>query len=219
MAAVKDIQAQFLRQRVSPMRPFAGDERVHAFLRGLFQLRARAAGHHADAFACRAASGYHERFRTGGALQSPRQLRERNFGLGLEPDVLAVAEEERAQVLQPERGAKPRVVAQLRMRVQRQMRTVNRQIVFQQQPQQFVAPAGPWMGRRPEQPVMRDQQVRPGRDGQFHRRQARVHRGGDARDAAAVLRLQPVHRAVIVADGLRAKNPVQVTDDGGEGGG
>ena len=48
MAAVKNIDAQFLRQRVSPMRPFAGDERVHAFLRRLFQIPARAAGHDPD---------------------------------------------------------------------------------------------------------------------------------------------------------------------------
>ena len=34
MAAVKNVDAQFLRQRISPMRPFAGDKSVHAFLGG-----------------------------------------------------------------------------------------------------------------------------------------------------------------------------------------
>ena len=39
MAAVKNVQAKFLRQRISPVRAFAGDERVHAFARRLFQFR------------------------------------------------------------------------------------------------------------------------------------------------------------------------------------
>ena len=51
MAAVKDVQSQFFRHRKSPLRPFAGDERVHAFIGGNFQIAARAAGDDADALA------------------------------------------------------------------------------------------------------------------------------------------------------------------------
>src|ERR1022692_2677243 len=36
MTAVKNVHAQFLRQRVRPVRAFAGDESVHAFLGGAF---------------------------------------------------------------------------------------------------------------------------------------------------------------------------------------
>ena len=49
VAAVKDVHPQFLRQRKRPMRPLAGDERVHAFARRQFQFRAGSAGDDPDA--------------------------------------------------------------------------------------------------------------------------------------------------------------------------
>ena len=42
------------------------------------------------------------------------------------------------RLFQAERGAQLRVVAEFGMRIQRQVRTVNRQIVFHEQPEQFV---------------------------------------------------------------------------------
>ena len=37
MAAVKHVNAQFLGQRIIPVRAFAGDERVHAFVAASFK--------------------------------------------------------------------------------------------------------------------------------------------------------------------------------------
>ena len=65
---------------------------------------------------------------------------------------------------------------------------------------------------------MHDEQIRPGGDGEFHRGQAGVHGGGDAADRAAILHLQTVGRAVIIANSLCAQNFVAMGDDGGEQG-
>ena len=126
------------------------------------------------------------------------------------------SQEKRAEIFQAERGAEPGVVAKLGMRVERQVRTVNRQIIFQQQPQQFVFFARPRMRRAPEQSVMHDHQVRLRRDGQLHRRQAGIHRRRDARDHAAIFDLQTIRCTVVVFDFIRAQQTVAVLDDGGE---
>ena len=49
VAAVKNIQPQFLRQSKCPVRTFAGDECVHAFIHRQFQIAARATRHDPDA--------------------------------------------------------------------------------------------------------------------------------------------------------------------------
>ena len=95
MAAVKNIQSQILRQRISPVRAFAGDERVHAFARGQFQIAARAAGDNPDFLADAFATGNDSRFRAGRAFQSFRQFGAGNFCLRLEANGLAVACEKR----------------------------------------------------------------------------------------------------------------------------
>src|ERR1700757_2444663 len=51
MAAVEDVHAELFGERVSPVRPFAGDEGVHAFARGEFQLTPCAARDDADLLA------------------------------------------------------------------------------------------------------------------------------------------------------------------------
>ena len=123
-----------------------------------------------------------------------------------EADGLAVGQEKRFEIFQAERGAKLRVIAEFRMRVERQVRTVNRQIVFDQQPEQFVFFPRPRMRRRPEQSVMDDEQIRLGGDGEFDRGEAGIHGGGDAGDRAAIVHLQSVRRAVVIADSLVRRN-------------
>jgi len=48
MAAVENVDAEFLGNCISPMRAFAGDERVHTFVSSQFQVRTGAAGHDAN---------------------------------------------------------------------------------------------------------------------------------------------------------------------------
>ena len=110
----------------------------------------------------------------------------------------AFLEEKGLEFLEAERGAQLRVVAQSRVGVQRQMRTVNGQIAFDEQCQQLAAPARPRHGRRPEQAVMDDEQIGPGGRRQLEGGEGAVHRGGDLGDRAGVFHLQAVDRAVPV---------------------
>jgi len=126
MAAVKDVYAQFLRQRIGPMRPFAGDEGIHAFRRRLFQAVARAAAHDADPAADGGAGGDEVRRAAGGLPQAFGQVCPREAGLGLKPEVQSVVEVEGAQLSEAQRRAEAGVVAEAGMRVQRQVGTVNR---------------------------------------------------------------------------------------------
>src|ERR1041385_2009724 len=102
------------------------------------------------------------------------------------------------------------------MRVERQMGTVHREIIFNQPPQQLVTLAGPGMRWSPEQSVVHNEQVCVGGDREFDRRAARVHGGGDAANRAAIFPLQSVHRAVVVADFPRLQQLIAMTDNRGE---
>ena len=197
------------------MRPFAGDEGIHAFRRRLFQAVARAAAHDADPAADGGAGGDEARRAAGGLPQAFGQVCPREAGLGLKPEVQSVVEVEGAQLSEAQRRAEAGVVAEAGMRVQRQMGTVNRQVMLQQAAQQLVAGAGPGMRRRPKKPVMHQQQVRPGGDRQPGRGQARVHRRGDPSDGAAVLDLEAVGGAFVILHPGRLQHPVAVADNGG----
>ena len=216
MAAIKNVQAQFLGERKRPMGPFAGDERVHAFARRLPQLTARSAGHHPDAPANVRSSGQHLRR----CLQRPMQLSGQCLAVQTRfrfvTNESALLEKKRLAILQSERQAELRVIAQARMSVERQMRTVNGQIVFEQQRQQLVTSPSPRMTRVPKQSVMHNQQVRLRRDRQLHGRATRVHGGGNAGDRAPVFHLQPVHRAVPIVERRGVQESIAMPHNGGE---
>src|ERR1035437_10197771 len=53
MPAVQNVQTQVFSQGISPMLPFARDERVHLLIRRLLQIVARATAHDANAAADR----------------------------------------------------------------------------------------------------------------------------------------------------------------------
>jgi len=216
MAGIKNIQPQILCQRVSPMGALAGYEGIHACGGGEFQIIARPASNDANPptnlFSARKQFG----FRAGGAAEARGQFGAGNRGARLQADRLAVTLEERFQIAQAQCGAELGVVAEAGMRVEGKVRAIDRKVVFQQQLQQVVALTRPRVRRRPEQSVVHDQQIRPRRDGEPHRGEAGVHGGGNARDPAAVLHLQAVHRAGIIAEGGRAEDFVAVTDDRGE---
>ena len=132
MAAKKNIHAQFFRQRVSPVRAFAGDVGVHALGGGLLQIRAGAAGDNADALADFLAAGNHFRRHAGRALQGDGKIVSRNAGPRFEADGFSVARKKRIQIFQAERRSELSVVAELRMRIEWQVRTINREIILDQ---------------------------------------------------------------------------------------
>src|SRR6478752_1835456 len=129
MTAVEDIKAKFFCECVSPVRTFTGDERVHPFSRGGFQIAARTTRHNADAptelrttrdqlwFCARRAGQSRDKFIAG------------NVRTGLQADGLAVAREKRFEFLETERGGELGVVAEFGMRVEWQVGTVNSDVV------------------------------------------------------------------------------------------
>ena len=74
MAAVKNVQAQFLRHSKRPVRTFTGDERVHTLLSRALEFVARVAGHDADAFANIFPAGNEQRLYARRAVLPSRQI-------------------------------------------------------------------------------------------------------------------------------------------------
>ena len=214
MAAVENIHAQLLGQRVSPVRTFASNEGVHAFGGGRRQITTGTTGDDADATAYFLSAGNEFRFGPGGALQFLGEFNAGNFPTCLQTDGLPVAGKKWLQIFQAQRGGELRVVAKPGMRIQRQVRTVNGQIVFDEQPEQFITLAGPRMRFGPEQAVMNDEQVRPRGNGHGHGGKTGVHGRSEARDGAGIFHLQAIDRAVVIAEGGGAENFIAMTDDG-----
>src|SRR5262245_54729125 len=94
MAAVEHVDAKFFGLCKSPMRPFAGSEGIHAFLRGDFQIAARAAGDHADALAGDWPARNDFNASADRLRQSLRQFGPRDLGFELEPDKLVFVAKE-----------------------------------------------------------------------------------------------------------------------------
>jgi hypothetical protein len=210
VAAVKNIQARILGQRVGPMRAFSGDKGVHPFPGRDFQLRPRPAGHDADSPAPGRTAGQKHGRTAQNFGQFCRKVPARNFLPRLPADEAAFFKKKRLEILEAERGAQLRVVAQARVGVQRQMRTVHGQIAFDQQRQHLAAPARPRHGRRPKQAVMDDEKIGPGRRRQLEGGEGGVHGGGDARDRAGVFHLQTVDRSLPVGKRFGTKDSLTI---------
>ena len=217
MAAVKGIESQIFRQRVGPVRPFARDEGVHSFLRGPFQFTAGAARDDANLFALSATAWQQDWRAAQNGSQLPGQSLARNVCPRPPANVPPFLQKKRLAILEAERGAQESVVAQAPMRVQREVRTVNGQIVANQKIEHLPAPARPRYGRIPKQPVMHDHKARAGGDGQFDRGQRSINAGGDFRHGAGILDLQAVDRAVPIGVSFRAESFLAVADDSGQG--
>ena len=127
--------------------------------------------------------------------------------------------EERPQCFPAQRPRELRVVAELRMHIQGQVRAIDRQVVRERFPLQLPARPRPRHRVVPEQAVVNKEQIRLRSDGQLHRGEARVHRCRNAGDAPVVPDLKAVVRPVPVVDLGRAQERVAVADKGGERGG
>jgi hypothetical protein len=213
MAGVKDIDSQFFRQSVSPMRPFSGDERIHALSARPGEIGSGAAGHNSDPTADLWPARDHQNPGAGRGLQTTRQFGPGNVPLRFETDVLAMAEKEWLRLFETECRAELRVIAQARMGIERQMRAIHGQIILDQKRQYFAAFAGPGMGSAPEKTVVNNQQIGPGSDGKPGRRQAGINRGGNFRNPPAIFNLQSVDRAIVVFDFGGAQQVIAVADD------
>ena len=196
--AVEDVDAEFLGHRIGPMRTFAGDESVYAFVGCFFEIASCSACDDTDAAADLGTAGNCQWFRSSGASQARGQFGARNYRLTLKTQELAMIEKERAQFFQSKRRAELGVVAKFGMRVQRQMRAVDGEVVLEQQSQQFVSLACPRMRRSPKKSVMDNQEISVGANSQFDCGQRGIYGGGDAGDGAAIFDLQAVGGSIVI---------------------
>ena len=131
VATVKNVQSELFGQSIGPMRAFACNESVDSFRSGELEFGTRASGYDSDASADFRPGRDHERGGTENKSQFLRQLCARDSALSLKTDMLTVIEKERFRILQPESCTQLDVIAEFRMKIQGQMRTVNREVVFQ----------------------------------------------------------------------------------------
>ena len=115
------------------MRPFTGDECIHALGGRFFQLAARPARYDANAAADGWTSGNDQQIGAGSTPQTAGQIVSRQGLPGLKSEELAVIEEERLQLSQAESRAKPRVIAKSRMSIERQMGAIDGEVALEQQ--------------------------------------------------------------------------------------
>jgi len=131
VAAVEHVDAQFFSQRKGPVWSLACNECIHAFHCRLLQVTPCPASDHADLAADFGSAGKQPRLGASRYAQCARKVRSRNPGARLEAEMLIVIHEKGFQIFQTERNAKQCVVSQPRMSIQRQMRAVHRDIIFQ----------------------------------------------------------------------------------------
>jgi hypothetical protein len=96
--------------------------------------------------------------------------------------------------LDAKRARQYRIVADLRMDVQRDVRAVERHVCIEKAPEATIPPAGDRLIAIPEQPMVHYQEIGPSIRGCLDRRQRRVHCRGDASDRTGIADLQTVQR-------------------------
>ena len=198
VTAVEDVETKFFRHGVGPVWAFASDEGVHAFVGRFFQIAAGASSDDADATAGFGAAGNDEWFCAGGAMEAGGEFGAGDANLSFEANGLAVIEEERAESFEAEGGAELGVIAEFAVRVEGKMRTIDGEVVPQQQLQQFVTLARPGMGCAPEESVMDNEEIGFGGDGELDRCERGIDRSGDVCDGTVVLNLEAVEGPVVV---------------------
>jgi len=107
----------------------------------------------------------------------------------------------------------PRVVAEAWVQIQRHMRAVNGEVVFDEFADELSFFSNPRLLRAPKQAMVDEQQIGLRRGGEAYGGEGGVDGGGDACDGAVVFHLQAVHRAVVIFDGADAQSAVAVFYD------
>src|SRR4051794_672895 len=77
----------------------------------------------------------------------------------LQPDKLPFLEKKWFQRFEAESAAELRIIPDRRMHIERKMRTVDRQVVLDQEAYQLIIRPGPGMTLTPKKPVMSHEQV------------------------------------------------------------
>ncbi len=163
MAAENHVEPLLLGEMVHRMGTLSGDVQVQALLGGLKRLVRRAAGNYSR--------GFHE-FLSEGQAGGPvrRAAEQEGLHLGkphgpgepaLDADVDALVGPERDGFHKAQGAGDPRVVADLRMHVQRKMRRVEGEVVIQKVFQPGPVGTGDPQVLPPEETVMDEKELRP----------------------------------------------------------
>ena len=199
------------------MRALARDVRVEPGGGSLGDHRARAARH--DPHAPHPLGPERHQPRGRGPERGGELLAERGPGrvqLAPHTDPHPVLFPELAAHRDAEPARQHRVVADLRMKVQRQVRTVERDALSDEPGRAPIPGPRERFQPAPEQPVMNQQQIRPLLRRHANRRLAQVHRRSDPGDLAPVRDLQPVQGLRGVRDLPHAQVVVQIGHEPGE---
>ena len=134
----------------------------------------------------------------------------------MQSDVLTLFEEERFELTKAEGFRKLGVVPELRMGIEREMGTVNSEVVIEKPFQKLITFTRPRMRRSPEKAVMNDQKVGTCFDCFGDGCCARIYGGRYPADGAVVLHLQAICRTRPVGELLGFERSIAVFDDGAE---
>ena len=214
MAGIEDVDAEFIGESGGPVGPFTGHEGIDAFPGCIADFGSGAARHDPDISAGIGAAGQEDRGGTGGLGEALGEDFAGDPGGGSKSDALSLGFEEGAEMLEAECAGEKGAVAETRMGIERQMRTVDCEVAFHESADQFVAWTGPRMGGAPEKSVMDDKKLGLSLDGSSDGDESGIHRGGDASDGARVLDLESVHGAVPVLEFRGAEEAVRMLDQG-----
>src|ERR1017187_4633906 len=164
MSGVNDYDPPFFRVNRAPVRAFAGDERIHAEF-GRFPYRLHTcAGARADRPAmCAPADVYRARERVATlsaskAAQSLEQLRRRKVAVSADATVNRFVTRETDGRLEPDFPREKAGVAESLVRIERQVRRIQRNIVVEKQAHARVERAREWLESAPEEPLMHEQE-------------------------------------------------------------
>src|ERR1700736_7035706 len=159
MAAENKIASKFLRGDRSPMLRFAGDECVDLVRGNAISFGAAGAGDDADpgCFFRSEIEGLDRSAQNSAELADQFCSRQRLFDS--QSNQLPFLFEERLRRFESKSSSKLRVIAYIGVNVERQMRAVERDVVFKSDFQLPTQTAGNWLQSWPQQTVMHNQKV------------------------------------------------------------
>ena len=217
VAAVDEIDADFLGEGVAPVRAFAGDEGVDAGLGDGGDFGACAAGHDADFPAGGGTAGAEVDAGAGGGGETLHELIAADFGFDLGAVFGALGLHEIAGGFEAEGAGEDGVVAEGGMEIEREVGAVNGESGIERDLDFLEDGAGPGLEAGPEHAVVHDEQIGTCGDGFFDDGQGGIHGGDDLGDFTfAVFELEAVEGVGVVRDLGDAQFGVEVGDEVGE---
>ena len=218
VAAVEDVEAEFLGEGVAPVGAFAGEEGVDAGFGGGGDFGAGAAGGDADAAGGFGATGADVDGAAGeGGVELGGEGFEGDFSFGDEADGGAFELEETAGGSQVEGAGDAGVVAEGGVDVEGQVGAVEGEAVFEAKADFFVEGAGDGLEAGPEEAVVDEEEIGTGGGGFADDGEGGVDGGGDVGDGdAGGVDLEAVQGGRVVGDVADVEFGVEMGDEIGE---